>query len=328
MRELFLKMLRITYKWFKTNPYLRRLYYDVASDHHYGDFRVHESMLADKVRNDTYYKAILKYVREGDAVIDLGAGSGLLSFFAALKNPRKVYAIEHNKQVLKAAELVAKYNGFNNIEFVNMNSKSFSLKEKVDVIVHDIMGHFVLDENMVESVVDLRDRLLKPRGKMLPNKFELFIEPVKITDQQHLPLIWEQKVHHVSFDCLKNMAHEIRGPHGYQFISSGAVDYFLCRPEGVLWIDLETIQANEIPKRIQYVRTVERDGRLDGFCAYFTVIFDDEIRFSRSPLDLPTPWGQKLFRVESKYYKKGDRIEFSLIMENVADRNTYRWSYK
>jgi len=328
MRELFLKLLRITYKWFKTNPYLSRLYYDVASEQHYGDFQVHERMLADKVRNDTYHKAILKYVREGDAVIDLGAGCGILSFFAALKKPGKIYAIEHNRKILETAELVADHNGLKNIDFLNLSSKSFSPKEKVDVILHDIMGHFVLDENMVESVVDLRDRLLKPGGKILPSKFELFIEPVKIVDHYYLPFIWEQKIHNVSFECLKNLTHEIRGPHGYQFISSGVVDYSLCSPEGVLSIDLETIQTNELPKGIQYVRTVEKDGRLDGFCVYFRVIFDEEIRFSRSPFDLPTPWGQVLLRVESKDYKRGDQIELSFIMDNVADRNTYRWWYK
>src|SRR4051794_11391080 len=52
----------------------------------------HERMLADHVRLDAYYAAITKYVKQGDTVIDLGTGTGILSFFASRKAPKTIYA--------------------------------------------------------------------------------------------------------------------------------------------------------------------------------------------------------------------------------------------
>jgi len=37
------------------------------------------------------------------------------------------------------------------------------------------MGYCLLYESMLETIIDARDRFLKPDGLVLPNKFEMFI---------------------------------------------------------------------------------------------------------------------------------------------------------
>ena len=39
-------------------------------------------MIQDKVRCESYQKAIHQVVKKGDIVVDIGTGSGLLAFFA------------------------------------------------------------------------------------------------------------------------------------------------------------------------------------------------------------------------------------------------------
>ena len=326
MRELLVKMLRRIYKCAKSSRYLSALYYDVANIEYFTNLQAQESMLADAARIGAYYNAILKYVKEGDVVLDLGTGTGILSFFAALKKPKKIYAIEHSQKIIEGAQLVADYNGITNIEFINAHSKNVTLKEEVDVILQEQMGPFLFDENMIENVVDLRDRTLKEKGKILPSKFEVFIEPVKLVDKHRVPFIWEQNLYNISFECFKYLRGET-GHYGHRFIEAGAVDYSLCKPEAVLFVDLENIKIDEIRRPIQYVRRISRDGRLDGFCFWFNVVFDEEISFNTSPFGSTTNWGHLFLRSESKDYKEGDTIQFSMAIGNVSDRNTYRWAY-
>lgn len=55
-----------------------------------------QNMMQDYVRTATYQKAIFDNASdfEGKVVLDVGAGSGILSFFAAQAGAAKVYAVE------------------------------------------------------------------------------------------------------------------------------------------------------------------------------------------------------------------------------------------
>src|SRR5260370_25533277 len=70
-----------------------------------------ESLLLDKARCDAYREAIHRTVKPGYVVVDLGAGTGLLSFFALQAVARHVYALELSRIPGAAAELIAA-NGF------------------------------------------------------------------------------------------------------------------------------------------------------------------------------------------------------------------------
>lgn len=53
-------------------------------------------MMQDYIRTSTYQRAILSNLPDfkGKVVLDVGAGSGILSFFAIQAGARKVYAVE------------------------------------------------------------------------------------------------------------------------------------------------------------------------------------------------------------------------------------------
>lgn len=58
-------------------------------------------MLADKVRMEIYEKCIKQAVN-GEVVIDVGSGTGVLSIMAARAGARRVFGIEKSRMYMKS----------------------------------------------------------------------------------------------------------------------------------------------------------------------------------------------------------------------------------
>ena len=53
--------------------------------------------------------------------------------------------------------------------------ESITLPEKVDIIISEWMGYFLLRESMLDSVILARDRFLKPGGALYPSHARMFL---------------------------------------------------------------------------------------------------------------------------------------------------------
>ena len=134
----------------------------------YAELEVHRTMICDRVRTEAFERAINAVVRPGDVVLDVGAGSGILSLFAAQAGATRVYAVERTTVAVLAQDL-AEANGFGEvIEVIQGDLMDIDLPEKVDVIVSEWLGGFGIDEGMLVPVIVARDRWLKPGGAMIP----------------------------------------------------------------------------------------------------------------------------------------------------------------
>ena len=60
----------------------------------YASFWIQREMLFDQTRTNSYRQAIFDQIKQGDVVVDFGAGTGILSMFAAKASAKKVYALE------------------------------------------------------------------------------------------------------------------------------------------------------------------------------------------------------------------------------------------
>jgi precorrin-6B methylase 2 len=134
----------------------------------YAEFEIHRTMIRDRVRTEAFRRAIEAAVKPGDVVLDVGAGTGILSLLAARAGASKVYAVEQTSIATLARELVAS-NGLGEIvEVIQGDIADVELPEEVDVLVSEWLGGFGIDEGMLVPVLVARDRWLKPGGVIIP----------------------------------------------------------------------------------------------------------------------------------------------------------------
>ena len=134
----------------------------------YAEIEVHRTMICDRVRTGAFRRAIDAVVRPGDIVLDLGAGTGILSMFAARAGAARVYAVERTTVAVLAQELAATNGVAEIVQVIHGDIMDIELPERVDVIVSEWLGGFGIDEGMLVPVIAARDRWLKPGGIIDP----------------------------------------------------------------------------------------------------------------------------------------------------------------
>eukprot|EP01043_Picozoa_sp_COSAG02_P034015 COSAG02_NODE_2355_length_9073_cov_3.811901_3_plen_744_part_00 len=137
-------------------------------------------MLEDSVRTTTYMEAIMQNAAdfEGKVVVDVGAGSGILSFFAARAGAAKVYAIEAST-IAEVCRSLVEANGLSGvIEVVHGTVEGVELPEQADVLISEPMGFMLFHEQMLDSFVLAREKFLRPGGKVFPTKGTMYCGPV------------------------------------------------------------------------------------------------------------------------------------------------------
>lgn len=136
-------------------------------------------MLADYVRTGTYQKAMINNHKdfEGKVVLDVGTGTGILSFFALQAGAARVYAVDASESVVVARKLAAANGYGDKMTVVQGKIEEIELPEKVDIIISEPIGFLLVHERMLESYVIARDRFLKPDGLMMPTTGSIILCP-------------------------------------------------------------------------------------------------------------------------------------------------------
>ena len=144
----------------------------------------HARMLHDNRRTGDYLAAIAEAVRPGDVVLDIGTGSGVLAVAAARAGARRVYAVEAS-DIAEVAERVFAVNGVQDrVTLIPGWSRTIDLPEPADVLVAEIIGNEPFEEEILETTLDARRRLLKPGARLIPNTLTLLARPLLLPDDE------------------------------------------------------------------------------------------------------------------------------------------------
>jgi predicted RNA methylase len=136
----------------------------------------HVRMLNDTRRNDAFEGAIRAAVAkegQGARILDIGAGSGLLSMMAARAGARNVIACEKVPVIAEAAERIVRLNHFENqIRIINKASGELvvgkDLDDRADILISEIISSDLLAENVLDTFEDAHERLLRQNATVIP----------------------------------------------------------------------------------------------------------------------------------------------------------------
>ena len=135
-----------------------------------------KQMLMDDVRMRAYHNAIMqnKSLFEGKVVLDVGTGSGVLAIWAAQAGAAKVYAVEYTDMAVHARKMVEQNGVSDIVEVIQSSVEDLELPCKVDIIVSEWMGYYLLRESMLDSVIRARNKWMKPEGSMFPSHATMY----------------------------------------------------------------------------------------------------------------------------------------------------------
>jgi SAM-dependent methyltransferase len=164
------------------------------------EFAYQRAMVGDVRRLLAYQKALMAVNPSGAVVIDVGAGTGVLSIMAAKAGASRVYAIDRDVPPDVIRDL-ARQNGVEDrVTPVRGESSAVSLPERGDIVIAEIG----LDG---AALLDAQTRFLRPRGRMMPGFVSIDMAPV------HAPVhyaklidFWDENRVGVSFASLRPMA--------------------------------------------------------------------------------------------------------------------------
>ena len=143
----------------------------------------HHNMLMDQNRMHGFKSAIDYAVKPGARVLELGGGTGVLSWFAAAK-ASKVYCVEFNPDMVKEArKFMAMNPNGHKVEVVHADAFEYLPPEPVDVVICEMIHVGMLREKQVEVMEAFKRRYLArfggPLPRFLPEAVIMAAQPVQ-----------------------------------------------------------------------------------------------------------------------------------------------------
>ncbi|KAJ0264534.1 protein arginine N-methyltransferase 6 [Hirschfeldia incana] len=250
--------------------------FDVAYFHSYAHVGIHEEMIKDRARTETYREAIMQHqsLIQDKVVVDVGCGTGILSIFCAQAGAKRVYAVDASDIAVQAKEVV-KANGLSDkVIVLHGRVEDVEIDEEVDVIISEWMGYMLLYESMLGSVITARDRWLKPGGLILPSHATLYMAPISHPDRYSHSIDFWRNVYGIDMSAMMQLAKQCAFEE--PSVESISGETVLTWPEVVKHIDCQTIKIQELDSvTSKYKFKSMMRAPMHGFAFWFDVEFSE-----------------------------------------------------
>ncbi|KAJ1771667.1 hypothetical protein IW140_003259 [Coemansia sp. RSA 1813] len=245
-----------------------------VSDYYFNSYAgndIHMQMLQDKVRTEGYRDFIYdnKDIFKGKVVLDVGCGTGILSMFAARAGAAKVIAVDNSDIIHKAQANVIENNLDGVITLVKGKIEDLELPvDKVDIIVSEWMGYFLLFEAMLDSVLAARDRYLAPGGLLAPSASYIYLTAISDEDYMNDRVNYWDNVYGFKMSSMKPSVPALEAD--VDVVPSSSV---MATRALLAEIDHGTTSSSKLDFSSSFVLKATRKAAVHALLGYFDVAF-------------------------------------------------------
>jgi hypothetical protein len=260
-------------------------------------------------------------------VIDIGAGSGLLSMMAARAGADVVVAVEQSSHMCDVAEKTIAANGLSSQCLVlqrdsrrmfattsdglragrKPDGEAPELERQADILVFEVFDSGLIGEGALHLTVLAKHRLLLPHARIIPAAARVFCQPVEFrvarccgVDVQHLNRYnWRADYEGVNMDANRE-----------QWSA-------LADPVQIFDFDLSDIDANSVPTSVSFDARVTHAGVFNAVSLWFELQLDEHEMITTSPDGKGGTWQNAVYYVDELRVAPGDQLRIE------ASHDTY-----
>ncbi|XP_075212971.1 protein arginine N-methyltransferase 9-like [Lycorma delicatula] len=285
--------------------------------------RWHFRMLNDSHRNEAYREAIFKKVKQGfDYVLDIGTGSGLLSYFAVVSGASNVIGCDYSHTMIRTARAIAEANGCKDyVTFIYKHSSDllipYDVPRKVSLVVTETMDAGLFGEHLIQTLLHAWEDLLLPplppsslippvpciicrdveacnnsrrNGIVVPFGATVWLAAIECKDVAQKYRLLNNRTVIKKFKCPFLLTIPLVEPYDTENFKKTVYGYkLLCDPVRCFYVnfndvnDLQDYMNGKYDERIFSIKCTQ-NGSLDCFVVWFDLYLDEDIKLSSSPL--------------------------------------------
>ncbi len=251
----------------------------------------YRGLLKQQARIEAFRRAIHRVVGPGDRVLEVGAGLGTYSFFAADAGAAHVWGVEGNA-VIHVADTIARLNGYDErVEFIRGWVPQIKLPERASVLVFEDFSVRLLDTRTYRLYGDLRASYVETNARFIPVRARQYLAPVSETDSHEK--LGESSDIAYGIDWAPSREYLMNTPCHRQVWPEAVVGTAAVVSEVEFGAAAETWQLGG-----RAAWRIERDVVVTGLAYWFDLDLDDDDSISNAPGALPGSWGQLLLPLD------------------------------
>jgi len=267
-------------------------------------------LMGDRGRNELFEAAIKRFVQpDRSVVLDIGAGTGFLSFLAARLGAKRCHLVEHS-EILGLARRLARANRIPNLEFHACHSTELKTFP-VDLIISETLGNHALEEDIVETMNDAL-RFLRPGGKISPMDLEQFVVPVIGEAHWRDVNVWDSVGYDLDYALAKDVALS------NLYVRRFEPQDLLGLSEARSWDRLDFSKRNTLKREGVAKWKLGANATIYGYAIWWKSRLAEDVELSTAPDALRTHWDQVFLPLRSPLTAlKGDEVEVRLACEST-----------